>query len=139
MKGLVFHWDTAIAFDTSEIARKKLLKQWTHTIKAFGVYKLIVIGGGDLVPPMEDLEITMEKFTTYDEVLIAYPGHSRVVLVDTGTDVDSVVFPTGDVLFVLGSNYANPIVNEGDTTVSVSAIIPLWDVVAAGIVLHKAQ
>lgn len=139
MEGLVFHWDDAAAFSKSDMARKKLLKQWTHTAKAFGVYNLMIIGDPASIPVVEDLEMTVQDFATYDAVRAAYPTHVYVVMTEVGEPIESITFPAEPSFLVAGSNYANPVINEGDITVSITALLPLWDVVAAGIVLHKAQ
>lgn len=132
MNGLVFHYDNAEALDRK--AHKRLLKQWTHTAKAFGIYHLIVIG--KKVPQINDAEITIEQFGSYQEVREAHPDEKYVVLTETGKDVDKFKFPK-DAFYVLGSNYAEPEIRQGDLTVSIAANIPLWDVVAAGIVLYR--
>ena len=134
MRGLVFHYDNAEAL--ARKAHKRLLKQWTHTAKAFGVDHLLIIGGD--IPEIYDTEITIERFEDYPSVREAYPKNKYVVITESGKSLGSVKLPK-DALYVLGSNYSDPVVTEGDITVSIKAKIPLWDVVAAGIVLHKAQ
>lgn len=136
MRRLCFHWDEAEAFKKSDTARKKLLKQWTHTAKAFGVFDLIVVGAKANIPVIKDLEINIEVFSSYADVRTAYDNSEYVVITETGKG--EVAFPK-DCIFVVGSNYSNPQENEGDILVKIEADIPLWDVVAAGIILHRAR
>ena len=116
-----------------------MLKQWTHTAKAFGIYHLLIIGDEKAIPVLGDTEIKIEHFENYHQIRKQYKKHKYVVITEEGKDVEKVKFPTGNALYVVGSNYSNPAVNKGDLLVSIKANIPLWDVVAAGIVLHKAQ
>lgn len=139
MKILVCHWDDAEAFKGNQKAKKKLLKQWTHTAKAFGIHHFIVIGEESAIPVLNDAEIKIDFYDNYHQVRKDYPKHKYVVMTEEGKDIEKVKFPTGDVIYVVGSNYSNPATNKGDVLVSIKAKIPLWDVVAAGIVLYKAQ
>ena len=139
MNSLAFHWDEAEAFTKDQKAQKKLLKQWTHTAKAFGIYHLMVIGEETAIPVLGDIEVKIEFFDNYHQIRKAYPKSKYVVITEEGKDVEKVKFPSGDVIYVVGSNYSNPATNKGDVLVSIKANIPLWDVVAAGIVLYKAQ
>jgi len=136
MRKLCFHWDGAEAFRKDEVAKKKLLKQWTHTAKAFGIFNLIVIGDRDAIPIIGDIEVSIEYFDKYSDVRDIYPDEKYVVLTEKGKR--EVEFPE-DCIFVVGSNYADPQENKGDILVGIKSGIPLWDVVAAGIILHKAQ
>lgn len=136
MKGLVFHWDEKLTLLADRSAQMRLMKQWTHTAKGFGAYHLCVIGAA---PDNYDSEVTIDRFNTYQEVRDKYRTYTYVVIINSGQDVESVKFPEGDVMFVVGSNYSDPVVNDGDVTVGISGSIPLYDVIAAGIVLHKAQ
>jgi uncharacterized protein (DUF1330 family) len=133
VRGLVFHYDNAEVLDRK--AHKRLLKQWTHTAKAFGIDHLLIIGEA---PEIHDAEIVIDYYEDYQQIREAYPDNKYVVIIESGKPLGSVKLPK-DALYVLGSNYADPIVNEKDITVSIKADIPLWDVVAAGIVLHKAK
>lgn len=137
MKGLVFHWDENQTFKSSKRAQKRLLKQWTHTAKAFGFYNLLIIGKD--VPMINDTEINILVFNDYLEIREEYENYKYVIITEKGKDIDSVKFPTKDVLYVVGSNYSDPIVTDGDILVGIKGNIPLWDVVAAGIILHRAQ
>lgn len=132
MRALVFHWDENQTFKSDERAQKRLLKQWTHTAKAFDVYKLLIVGNP---PQNNDAEITIETFDSYAEVREKYKS-KYVVITEKGKD--KVKYPK-DCIFVVGSNYSDPEVRKGDIAVSIKANIPLWDVVAAGIILDRAQ
>lgn len=133
MNRLCFYWDDNVTLLADVKAQERLLKQWTHTAKGFGIYHLLVVGNA---PPNNDAEITIESFTTYQEIRDKYSTEQYVVLIEAGTDMDNFTALSGDLIYVLGSNYSDPIVIEGDVTVGLSASIPLWDVVAAGIVLY---
>lgn len=133
MNKLLFHWDDNEVLLADAHAQAKLLKQWTHTAKAFGIYDLLIIGNS---PVSGDVEITIEKFATYQEARDAYIDSQFVLLTEDGQDISAFAPPDGEVIYALGSNYANPIAHTGDATVGIAAAVPLWDVVAAGIVLH---
>lgn len=137
MKGLVFHWDDNETLKADKRAQKRLLKQWTHTAKAFGIYHLLIIGKE--IPVINDSEIEIQTFETYNDVRAAYQDVKYIIITEDGKDLEKVKFPKSNVLFVLGSNYSNPQINDNDIIVSIEGNIPLWDVVAAGIVLYKAQ
>lgn len=136
MKGLVFHWDENEILKADKRAQKRLLKQWTHTAKAFGIYNLLIIG--DEIPINHDSEVTINIFKDYLHIRKKYSKYKYVVITEEGDNLKQVKFPTKNVLFVLGSNYSNPQVHDKDIAVSIEGNIPLWDVVAAGIVLHEA-
>ena len=139
MNSLVFHWDEAEAYKKDQLAKKKLLKQWTHTAKAFGVYNLMVIGNSDSIPVLGDTEIAITQYDNYEQVRAAHKKAKYVVITEEGKPIESVKFPKKNVIFVVGSNYANPKINDKDITVAIKANIPIWDVVAAGIVMSRAM
>ena len=138
MKALCFHWDESETLLADRRAQKRLLKQWTHTAKAFGVDTLIIICDGD-PPVINDEEIKIELFPNYNDVREAYYSLEYVVITAVGLAFDEVKYPRQNVIFVVGSNYADPELMDGDIAVGIKGSIPLWDVVAAGIVLNKAQ
>lgn len=135
MSKLCFHWDENQLLMADSRAQSRLLKQWTHTAKAFGVNHLLVIGSP---PKNNDNEITIETFKSYQDVREKYDSQ-YIVITEKGNDVFYVDFPEGDKIYVVGSNYANPEINNGDITVSIKAKIPLFDLVAASIVMYEAQ
>ena len=139
MNKLAFHWDDAEALQSSALTQKKLLKQWTHTAKAFGIYNLIIIGDVDNIPKILDLELSIEYFNTEDNLREAYPDGQYILLTESGEDIETFTMPAGDSIFLLGSNYEDPIEMDKDYKIGITANIPLWDVVAAGIVLHKVK
>ena len=138
MKALCFYWDESETLKADMRAQKRLLKQWTHTAKAFGISKLLIIG--DQVPVINDTEITIEVFKSYEYVRHCYDDYLYVVITEKGMDIEEINIPYSDnMLFVVGSNYSNPVEYEGDLLVGINANVPLWDVVAAGIVLHRSM
>lgn len=137
MKGLVFHWDDNETLKADKRAQKRLLKQWTHTAKAFGIYHLLIIGKE--IPVIDDNEIEISIYECYSDIRADYKDVKYVIITEDGEDLEKIMLPKSNVLFVLGSNYSNPQINDNDITVSIEGNIPLWDVVAAGIVLYKAQ
>lgn len=132
MVKLCFHWDKNVSFLSDVKAQERLLKQWTHTAKAFGIYHLLIVGNP---PANNDAEMTIESFTNYQEIRDKYT-EQYVILTEHGTNLNDFTVPEGDLIYVLGSNYAEPVITAGDVTVGLDALIPLWDVVAAGVILY---
>lgn len=135
MPALVCHWDDSMVFKKADFARKKLLKQWTHTCKAFDIPHLIIIGKLNSIPILGDVGVKIEYFEDYSAVRQAYPNKTYIVIVEGGADLARFTHPK-ECFYVLGSNYSNPKILKGDLAVGIKAKIPLWDVVAAGIVLQ---
>lgn len=135
MKSLLFYWDVSEVFVGKKIS-KRLLKQWSHTAKAFGVSRLIIIGKN--IPKLLDAQIKIEVYESYSKARSEIDAQF-VVIIESGKPLNDVIFPEEETVFVVGSNYSDPEVNDGDITVSIEAGIPLWDIMAATIVLHKAN
>lgn len=131
---LIGYWEEAEAFKKDKLAIKKLYKMWTHACKSLGVDKLIMIGKN--VPIIGDLEIQMESYLTYEEAREACSG-TPVVITESGTPIKKFKHPKNDTVYIVGDNYNNPKVLEGDLTVGIDAKIPLHDIIAASIVLHS--
>lgn len=139
------HWNDAEAFTKADFARKKILKQWTHTCKAFGVYHLIVIGDMDAIPVLGDVEIKVERFSTYAEVKDKYKNENFVVVASGGEDLKPFRHPKS-CIYVFGSNYAGDIKpGKNDKCVGIKTaplagyedkFFPLHDSAAAAIILH---
>ncbi len=138
MIALLCHHDESAAFGRK--ASKRLLKMWTHTAKAFGISNLIVIGEKESVPYIGDEEIAIEVFSHISEARAKYSEFCWVVAHEEGYNVDEYTYELPeDVIFAVGSNYADPVLYEDDIVVSIDSQIPLWDIVAAGIILHEAN
>lgn len=135
---LSFYWDNSEVFNASRKAQKRLLKQWTHTAKAFGIHTLLVIGKE--VPRITDREVELVRFDSYADVRMEYSKAQFVVITGQGTEtIENANLPHKQIVFQLGSNYSDPEIRPNDITIKIDADIPLWDVVAAGIVLHGAR
>lgn len=134
MIALCCYFDDAAILKESSRASKKILKQWTHLCKAFKVYHLIVIGKD--VPTIHDAEIKVEVFKTYNEVRDKYQKEKFVVVIEGGEPLKSFRHHKS-CIYVVGSNYSDPEVRQGDRTVGLHAAIPLHDINAAAIVLHN--
>lgn len=135
MNKLVFHWDENVLLTMDERTQSRLLKQWTHTAKAFGIYHLLIIGKP---PANNDADILIEDFKSYQEIRDKYESN-YVVIIEGGKPIGEIEKPHGEIIYVVGSNYADPEVRAGDIAVGIKAGIPLFDLVAASIILHEAQ
>lgn len=127
------HFDGAEVFKQSPRAAKKILKQWTHLCKAFGIYHLIVVGKN--VPANNDTEINVEILDSYSDVKKKYKGEEFVIAIKGGEDLKPFRHHKS-CIYVFGSNYGDPPVEEGDRTVGIESMIALHDINAASIILH---
>lgn len=137
MRAICFYWDDGEILNRDIVCQRRLMKQWTHTAKAFGVHTLLCIVQNHMPELVFDVEVNFVCYTTLAQVRAAYPDHTFVVLTENGQPADVPNIPMEDVIYVTGSNYSEPATEEGDILVAYQSDIPLWDIVAMSLLLEE--
>lgn len=139
MKAICFYWDDSAIINSDGRCQRRLMKLWTHTAKAFGITRLLCICN-DFVPELVfDVEVDFTVYPDVEAVRAEFPDFKFVVLTERGQPLDSVTIPEDNVVYMTGSNYSEPITEEGDVLVSFTADIPLWDIVAMSLLLNEVR
>ncbi len=147
-------WENASWVYTTPRAVKDRIRLWNFTMKAFGVSKLIMVDVDGHVPECRDAEITFELQASLAAVLDAHRDMTVVFLSQptlTPSEVSQsrlkdFVHPTGDVLYVVGSDYgqlnfktlAEGGYLDGNHVVAIKTptSVPLWAHAALAITLY---
>ena len=124
---VIFHWKNHPSLNIPH-AIKNLLKKWSYTCKAFGVYNLIAITDDDI--KMSDTEINFSTEKTLEDAL--KDKKNIIYLEEGGTPLSKFKHPE-NATYVFGSDYGGL---QVDNAISIEAKIPLFADKAVGIVLY---
>jgi len=138
---VIIHWEHADWVYRHKAAARKVLKLYTHTMKAFGVSKLIVVDVDEAEPAIIDAEITCAMFASWQEAVASLEGFAPVFVEDLPRAQNLAAFrhPAGDACYIIGSDYGKLTPPAGGTVVRIPTRIPLWSHVAMAIVLNDRR
>lgn len=124
---IVGHWDLPAAWNNVPAARKAL-KQWTHTLKAYGVNTLRMVNG----ITWSDAEMDYKAVSSLDDVINEFPDLELIFFEEGGKSLLSL--PKNGI-FVFGSNYGE--LEITDNTYAINTFRPLHAEIACAVVLDK--
>lgn len=141
MIAVIVHWENADWVYKYEDARRKILKYYTHTLKAFGYNRLLMVDVDGTEPIMTDAEIDFTLCSSLEEAMAQLPGFGFVYVenLPAAENLNNFIHPTGDTCYIIGSDYGQLTPGEGSAVVRIPTEIPLWSHVAMAVVLSDRR
>lgn len=148
------HWENADWVYESKSAQKKMFNFYKHTLQCFGGTKFILIDKDEKKPYCGDPTIDYKIYENLEEALLDTRSKFELVFLENisaipegvnYTSLKDFVHPTGDTLYVVGSNYnqldLQLLKNKGflgkNHVININIPgIALWSHVALGIALY---
>ena len=118
MIAVIVHWEHAAWVYKYEDAVRKILKYYTHTLKAFGYKKLLLVDVDKTGPNTADAEMDFAVFSTLKEAMTSLKGFSFVFVenLPTAKNLKGFKHPKGDTCYIIGSDYGGKLTpKKGDT------------------------
>lgn len=141
MIAVIVHWENADWVYRQKGASGKVLKYYTHTLKAFGCNKLLLVDIDRMEPLVADAEIDFTAFPTLGKAKASLEGFTFVLVesLPAAQSLKKFKHPKGDTCYIIGSDYGELAPAKEDLVVSISTEIPLWSHVALAIVLNDRR
>ena len=112
---VILHWELPQALQ-ERFAAKKIFTRWSHTCKAFGVKRLVLVDVDELGFEYGDSEIDLSVVNTLDEALSIVDNDKLVYVEEGGAPLETYQHDK-DAVYVFGSDYGQlPRADLGITT-----------------------
>jgi hypothetical protein len=141
MVAVIIHWENADWVHKYEDATRKILKFYTHTLKAFGYNKLLLIDVDNTKPFITDAEIDSTIFPTLEKAMAHLKGFTFVFIenLPAAQNLKDFKHPKGDTCYIVGSDYGELEPKKNDLAVRIPTEIPFFAHVALAVVLNDRK